>query len=44
MTEPDLPTDLGYGTGSDRSSSGASGDAKRPAGDDIQTDWLRDEA
>lgn len=33
----------GYGTGSDRASSGGSGDAQRPAGDDDQTDWLRDE-
>ena len=34
----------GYGSGSDRASSGGSGDGQTPAGDDPQTDWLRDES
>jgi hypothetical protein len=51
---PDRPTDPptgqatsaggGYGSGSDRASSGGSGDAQAPAGEDPQTDWLRDES
>ena len=31
----------GYGVGSDRGS-GGSGEGTRPAGDDAETDWLRD--
>ncbi len=31
----------GYGSGSDRQSSGGTGEAQAPAGDDAQTDWLR---
>ena len=34
----------GYGTGSDRASSGGSGEAQEPTGDDPQIDWLRQEA
>jgi hypothetical protein len=33
----------GYGSGSDRASSGGSGDGQAPAGDDAQTNWLRTE-
>ena len=33
----------GYGTGSARTSSGGSGEGEAPAGDDAQTDWLRNE-
>jgi hypothetical protein len=33
----------GYGSGSDRASSGGSGEAGVPAGQDPQTDWLRGE-
>jgi len=31
----------GYGVGSDRQSSGGTGEGERSAGDDDQTDWLR---
>ena len=31
----------GYGVGSDRQSSGGTGEGQAPAGDDAQTDWLR---
>ncbi len=31
----------GHGTGSDRQSSGGSGEGQAPAGEDDQTDWLR---
>ena len=33
----------GYGSGSARASSGGSGEGETPAGDDPQTDWLRNE-
>ena len=33
----------GYGSGSDRASSGGSGDGQTPAGEDPQTNWLRNE-
>jgi len=33
----------GYGSGSDRASSGGSGEGQSPAGEDPQTDWLRNE-
>ncbi len=32
----------GYGSGSDRQSSGGTGEAQAPAGEDAQTDWLRE--
>ena len=32
----------GYGSGSDRQSSGGTGEAEAPAGQDAQTDWLRE--
>lgn len=31
----------GYGVGSDRQSSGGTGEGQAPAGEDAQTDWLR---
>ncbi|HET8786806.1 MAG TPA: hypothetical protein VFM38_14295 [Candidatus Limnocylindrales bacterium] len=31
----------GHGTGSDKQSSGGSGDGEHAAGDDPETDWLR---
>lgn len=33
----------GYGSGSDRASSGGGGEGQTPAGEDPQTDWLRNE-
>ena len=45
--DPESPTGVGktagggYGSGSDRQSSGGTGEAQEPAGDDAQTDWLR---
>lgn len=33
----------GYGVGSDRASSGGSGEGQQPAGEDEQTQWLRQE-
>lgn len=33
----------GYGSGSDRASSGGSGESQATAGEDPQTDWLRRE-
>jgi hypothetical protein len=33
----------GYGSGSARASSGGSGEGQTPAGEDPQTDWLREE-
>lgn len=35
------PAGGGYGTASDRPSSGGAGDGETTAGDDPQTDWLR---
>jgi hypothetical protein len=34
----------GYGTGSDRASSGGSGEGEAPAGEDPETRWLRKDA
>jgi hypothetical protein len=31
----------GHGTGSDKQSSGGTGDGEHPAGDDPETEWLR---
>jgi hypothetical protein len=33
----------GHGVGSDRQSSGGSGEGEVPTGDDAQTEWLRGE-
>ncbi len=45
--DPEPPSGMGtaagggYGVGSDRQSSGGTGEGQAPAGDDAQTDWLR---